>query len=308
MSDIKLFDIRQGKITELSSSSVELEKSLQTLIENNLEALLGVKFLATEYTTGSRQRGRIDTLGIDENGCPVIIEYKRSLNENVINQGLYYLDWLLDHKSDFRLLVMEKLDKQKADQIEWASPRLICIASDFNKYDEHAVQQIPRNIELIRYRKYSDGFLLLELVNVTTPYDATESSIRDTGKIQKNKYQTASGYLQKASQELKDRYENLRSFMLALGDDVQEKACKNYFAYKRIKNFACADVHPQSNLILVYLKLNPDAIDLVSLGHDFARDVRNIGHFGTGDLELRLRDAQDFEKAKPMIVESYEVS
>jgi len=308
MSDIKLFNIQGRKVSELSSSSVELEKSLQTLIENNLEAFLGVRFLATEHPTGLRQRGRIDTLGIDENGCPIIIEYKRSSNENVINQGLYYLDWLLDHKSDFRLLVMEKFGKQHAEQIEWTSPRLICIAGDFNRYDEHAVQQIPRNIELIRYRKYGDGFLLMELVNVTTPSNSKESNIPEASKRVKNKYQTVSGYLEKASQEQKDRYESLRSFMLALGDDVQEKTCKNYFAYKRIKNFACVEVHPQSSLILVYLKLDPDSVDLISLGNDFARDVRNIGHFGTGDLELRLRNSEDLEKAKPMIVKSYEVS
>ena len=308
MSDLKLFNIQGRKVSELSGSSVELEKSLQTLIENNLEAFLGVRFLATEHPTGLRQRGRIDTLGIDENGCPVIIEYKRSSNENVINQGLYYLDWLLDHKSDFRLLVMEKFGKQHAEQIEWTSPRLICIAGDFNRYDEHAVQQIPRNIELIRYRKYGDGFLLLELVNVSTPSNSTESHFPEASKKLKNKYQTVSGYLEKAPQELKDRYESLRSFMFALGDDVQEKTCKNYFAYKRIKNFACVEVHPQSNLILVYLKLNPDSIDLVSLGDDFARDVRNIGHWGTGDLELRLRKSEDLEKAKLLIVKSYEVS
>jgi len=308
MSDIKLFNIQGKKVSELSGSSVELEKSLQTLIENNLEAFLGVRFLTTEHPTGLRQRGRIDTLGIDENGCPVIIEYKRSSNENVINQGLYYLDWLLDHKSDFRLLVLEKFGKQHAEQIEWTSPRLICIAGDFNRYDEHAVQQIPRNIELIRYRKYGDGFLLMELVNVTTPSNSKESNIPEASKKVKNKYQTVSGYLEKSSQEQKDRYESLRSFMLALGDDVQEKTCKNYFAYKRIKNFACVEVHPQSSLILVYLKLDPDIVDLISLGNDFARDVRNIGHFGTGDLELRLRNSEDLEKAKPMILKSYEVS
>ena len=73
-----------------------VEKSVQVLFEKNLEALLGVRFLATEYTT--THGGRIDTLGLDENGCPVILEYKRASNENVINQGLFYLDWLMDHR------------------------------------------------------------------------------------------------------------------------------------------------------------------------------------------------------------------
>ena len=101
MSDIKLFRIRSSVVDELTSTSVALEKSLQTLIEAHLETFLGVRFLATEHSTGRKHKGRIDTLGIDENGCPVIIEYKRSVNENVINQGLFYLDWLMDHKGDF---------------------------------------------------------------------------------------------------------------------------------------------------------------------------------------------------------------
>jgi RecB family endonuclease NucS len=65
-------------------SSVALEKSLQTLIENNLESQLGVRFLASEYPTGPRQGEQNDTLGINENGYPIIIEYKKATNENVI--------------------------------------------------------------------------------------------------------------------------------------------------------------------------------------------------------------------------------
>ena len=51
------------------------------------------------------------------------------------------------------------------DEIEWRSPRLICVAGDFTRYDGHAVQQINRNIQLMRYRQYGDELLVLELVN-----------------------------------------------------------------------------------------------------------------------------------------------
>ena len=54
---------------------------------------------------------------MDENGCPVIIEYKRSSNENVINQGLFYLDWLLDHKAEFELLVTKQLGAEEAESM-----------------------------------------------------------------------------------------------------------------------------------------------------------------------------------------------
>ena len=141
MSDIKLFKIAGG-VEELSASWVSLERELQTLIENNMNTFFGVNFLKTEYVTSNG--GRIDSLGIDENNCPVIFEYKRASNENVINQGLFYLDWLLDHKADFELLVMRTLGKEFSDKLDWSMPRLICIAGDFTKYDEYAVKQINR--------------------------------------------------------------------------------------------------------------------------------------------------------------------
>lgn len=89
MSTIKLFKTKGVSPIELGVLSIAVEKSLQTTIEHNLEMFLGVKFLASEYSTGKSHGGRIDTLGIDENNAPVIIEYKRSINENVINQGLF---------------------------------------------------------------------------------------------------------------------------------------------------------------------------------------------------------------------------
>ena len=96
MSDIKLFRYANYGASELAGKSAAIERTLQHLIESQMNIFLGVPFLATEHSTGAKHRGRIDTLGGDENGCPVIIEYQRHSNENVISQGLFYLDWLLD--------------------------------------------------------------------------------------------------------------------------------------------------------------------------------------------------------------------
>lgn len=302
MSDIKLFRLSPTGPVEIAGTSAALEKSLQTLIEKHLEAFLGVRFLATEYSTGKDHGGRMDTLGIDENGCPVIIEYKRSSNENVINQGLFYLDWLMDHRKDFEWLVMEKYGKDAAASVEWSSPRLLCIAGDFTKYDSHAVKQMNRNIELIRYRHYGDDLLLLDLVNSTA---APAAPMVSTPAVLGSKTKTVSEYLAQADQELSDRYEALKAWMVGLGDDVQFKVLKNYFAFRRIKNFACVEVHTKTRNLLVYVKVDPDSVELTP---HFLRDVRNIGHFGTGDLEITIRTMADLEKAKPLIESSYEAS
>mgnify|MGYP001550253928 CR=1 FL=1 len=130
MSDIQLFRLSSGHAVELPSRAATVEKHLQTLIESQMQAFLGVRFLASEYATGKTHRGRIDSLGLDENDCPVIIEYKRRSNENVMNQGLFYLDWLLDHRAEFQLLVIEKLGNEAAREIDWAGTRLLCIAAE----------------------------------------------------------------------------------------------------------------------------------------------------------------------------------
>lgn len=278
----------------LKGTSFHFEKSLQKLLEDNLETFLGVKFLASEYKTSKKHQGRIDTLGIDENGYPVIIEYKRSINENVINQGLYYLDWLLDHQSDFKLLVMEKLGKQQADNIEWSNPRLLCIAGDFTKYDSYAVEQIDRTIELIRYRHYKDGLLLLELINVSQTQNKQATSISNIEEL-----------LARASDDLRDRFASLKAFLVDLGDDVQMSTLKHYFAFKRLKNFACVEITLKSDKMRVYTKVDPASI---TLEKGFTRDVSQIGHFGTGSLEITIKSNADFEKAKPLLLQSYELS
>ena len=63
------------------------------------------------------------------------------------------------------------------------------------------------------------------------------------------------------------------------------------------------EVKIQERKLLVYVKVDPGTIDLED---GFTRDVRNIGHFGTGDLEITIKSATDFERAKPLLERSYE--
>ncbi len=305
MSDIKLFRTDGGSVCELEGRSVALERSLQALIEKNLEVFLGIRFLASEYLTGKTHGGRIDTLGIDENGCPCIIEYKRATNENVINQGLFYLDWLLDHKAEFELLVLKRIGQEEADGIEWGSPRLLCIAGDFTKYDEHAVQQINRNIELLRYVRFGEELLLLQLVNAVVAMTPDEEPVAGGKPKPKYKDKTVAAQLAHASPELTDLYEALKATLVSLGDDVQVKVLKLYVAFKRIKNFVSVEVQAGQERLIVYVKVDPDTI---ALEPGFTRDVREIGHWGTGDLEVVIRNMDDLEKAKPLLIKSYEAS
>lgn len=293
MGEINLFRVSdEGSVTEISPDPVELERNVQNLIEENLEELLGITFLESEYSTGEKHGGRIDTLGLDENNSPVIIEYKKTQNQNVINQGLYYFDWLVDHKAEFENLVHDKIASDR--EVDWSSPRLVCIAPDFTKYDSHAVEQIGQNIELMRFEQYSGGLLLLELLNVVESSDETESS---------REYTTVGEKIQQASDDLRRLFEELDEFILSLGDDIQKKELKYYFAYKRIQNFVCVYITPDKGEIRVYLKIDPDELETMP---DIGRDVTNTGHYGTGDLELTISDKDDLETCKEYIELSYD--
>jgi predicted transport protein len=306
MSEIKLFRVNGRKVAELQGAASDLEKPLQTLIEENLEPLLGIRFLASEYSTGKTHAGRIDTLGLDENLSPVILEYKRSTGENVINQGLFYLDWLMDHQAEFKYLVLEQFGKDTADEVDWSGPRLICVANDFTKYDSHAVQQMDRNIELIRYRMFGSDLLLLEQVNAVS----TKSSGRKAGTTKPAKGGKSAGrgtdktveeWLGDMSPTMQELFASVEGYLSSLGDDVLRKDLKLYIAFKRIRNFATAVI--QKDRLVFYLHVDPAA---VPLEEGFTRDVSDVGHWGTGNLELLLRSQGDLEKAKPLFQQAYD--
>ena len=294
MSEIKLFDIKDG-VRQLVSSEVLLERELQTLIEKNMETLFGVRFLKSEY---SITNGRMDSIGIDENNCPVIFEYKRSSNENVINHGLFYLDWLLDHKADFKLLVIEKMGREATELIDWSVPCVICVANDFTKYDVHAVNQMQRNIKLVKYRKYDNELILFEYLNtpVVQPMNRADAEEQRRGNGQKTHIEK----LAAAPAPLRTLYEDICNYIESLGDDIVSNQLKLYLAYKKVQNLVCIEIY--SRQLILYLKLNPDT---VNLEEGFTRDMRNIGHYGTGDLQVIVKSSGDFEKAKKLIERAY---
>jgi predicted transport protein len=307
MGDIKFFSLAGEAPHEILGQNVAVERSLQRLIESHLDVFFAMRFLATEYSTGAVHGGRVDTLALDENGSPVIIEYKRATNENVINQGLYYMTWLVDHKAEFEALVRKMLGNEAVESVAWSAPRLICIAGDYTKFDMAAIQQIDRTIDLVRYKMYGSPHLILELLATTQ-----RQIVRTAGpggqppRVQQVALEvTYADQLARMPQDLRDLYEALRAFLLALGDDVQETSLAHYIGFRRIKNFACVVIHPQQHNVVARVKVNPDTIQLEQ---GFTRDIRNIGHRGTGDLEITLHTAEDLQRAEPLLRQSYEAS
>ena len=141
------------------------ERDLQAFFEKHLRTLTGVEFLASEYVTGKRHSHRIDTLGIDGAGRPVVVEYKRRWDENAINQGLDRVAWLEEHQTEFRVLVRQKLGFGRSKGVDFKTPRLLCVASELPRQNRIAVKNSRRRVELLRCRRYGDAYVAVEWVH-----------------------------------------------------------------------------------------------------------------------------------------------
>lgn len=111
--------------------------------------------------------------------------------------------------------------------------------------------------------------------------------------------------VESAPKDLRSVYDYLASQVGALGSDVSVHPQKHYIAFRRHRNFASVQLFNRNKEIKVYLNLDPDETDTDYPRH---RDVRQIGHFGTGDLELVIKTKKDVDLAMELLKASYEAS
>ena len=297
-----LFFTQNEKAKKIPTTKVGFEKDIQQLFKKNLEEILNIKFLATEYSTSFG--GRIDSLGIDNNGSPVIIEYKKGQNENVINQGLSYLRWLLDHKADFEILV----HKQDVNiEIDWASPRVICVAESYNKFDLDTADLLPMNIELLRYQLYENDILLVEPA-IQRKVKISTSEIFNNGEKQKREFRekiqhTINDHLKSANNNVKELFATLKESITALDDLIIEESKAKYIAYKLTTNFC--DVVVLRDALKIFLNIPSGKLhDPAGMARDLTKP-KPIGHWGNGDYEVKLENKEDVEKVMELVKQSY---
>jgi len=296
-----LFTIKDEGVQKVPPIKIGLERNIQRLFEKNLNEILNITFLATEYSTSFG--GRIDTLGVDNNGSPVIIEYKKGQNENVINQGLSYLRWLLDHQADFEVLVN---GKNLSSKIDWGSPRVICVAESYNKFDLDTADLLPFNIELLKYKVYENNTLLVEpetqqKVRVSTSKVFTKNK-KQGGEIKEKIQHSLDDHLSIADKDTKELFENLKEQIMSLDESIIEEPKAQYIAYKLTTNFV--DIVVQKKALLMYLNvLSGQLNDPKGLARDLTKPM--IGHWGNGDYSVKITKDSDIGDIFELVKQSY---
>ena len=254
MGTVKYFRLRDGKATlfipEREPNSLQRavsEKELQTLCEKNLEPFFGVRFLQTEYPVIG---GRADTLGLDGQNRPTIIEYKKGPNKYLINQTVYYSKCLQQFlRPAFEKKVRREWQNQK---VNWCkAPRLICVAASFTEEDI-VLQEMIETLELVRY-----GFLdknrqelKLEWKPRAVPYGSHGRTLDDIGK----NYLYWQNYIEGLGEE-GTISEEFRS------KPKEFKEAPHHAFYRQTKNgkragFAGWEIKPRSRRIKIWARKN----------------------------------------------------
>lgn len=304
-----IFEISENKLFPVEQKNFSLEKELQNLIESNLEVVFNCRLVATEFSTSSQHAGRIDSLALSEEDNPVIIEYKKVESSELINQSLFYLHWIQDHKGDFEIAVQRALGS--GIQVDWSSIRVICIAPNYKKYDLHAVQVMGANIELWKYRLFANSTLYLEEVFHNTK-PATTATIpngknpvmveagKRAAQVRATATYTFEEHLEGKSEKIQELIHSIREFIMGLDSAIEEVPKKFYVAYKGSQNIVCMEA--KSKNIKLFVKLKPS--DILEPPASY-RDVSGIGHYGTGDVEFTISTSKDFEEVKKYIEIAY---
>ena len=194
------------------------------------------------------------------------------------------------------LLVQKKLGHTVS--VDWSSPRVVCVAEFFSKYDSYAVTSIGANIELVTYRLFAGEYLGIDVAGATLGQPKVQKQPKPKQKA--GTVHTIDEHLAYAKGDLRDIAAELVDYISGLGEDVSVNPVQDYIAFRTTRNFCCLETHNKH--LFLYLSLDP----AIGKDCDFCRDMRKTGHFGTGDLEVRVEKAEQVEQAKALALTAYE--
>lgn len=288
---------------ELKQKDFKNEKELQNLFENNLEKILGYRFIDTEFTVGDF---RIDSLAFDEETKSFkIIEYKNVKNHSLVDQGYTYLKLMLERKADFVLQYNIKTKSSLTIQdIDWSQSRIIFVSPIYTAYQLNATDFKNIPVDLVKVTRYEEDIVEIDFIkktsNVKVQDIKMESEQNDVNK--EVIVYTEEDHLAKASEEIKKVYEELKNRILEL-DDIDIEIKKYYIAFKGRTNIV--DIEFTKNKLKIDINMKKGTLeDLLNI----TEDISEIGHWGNGDYRVTINNSNDIDSLMPLIKQSLKVN
>jgi predicted transport protein len=281
-------------LRQIARKEFSNEDELHSLVESNLQELLGIRLIAREYPIPN---GRIDTLGLDEGGIPVIIEYKWKKELSAVVQGLFYLDWVLQNKRPFESIVRDKLGRDV--EVDWsAQPRLLIIAQDFDVKELAAINQMGPRIELIKYSFYEELFSY-ECVNIVESKSVSRKP--QEREQEEPREHTLEKVLQKASPDVRKMFMALRESILTISESVWEKVGAWYCDYRTVSTFAAINV--QKNKLKIFIKMGDRKLEDP---RSICQPIPSTWVYGLLNTQFVIAQMEDIEYAMTLIMQAYD--
>lgn len=288
---------------ELKQRDFKNEKELQKFFEENIETILGCKFIDTEFVVGNF---RIDSLAFDEESKSFrIIEYKNVKNHSLVDQGYTYLKLMLERKADFVLQYNIKTKSSLTIQdIDWSQSRIIFVSPIYTAYQLNATDFKNIPVDLIKVTKYEDDIIEINFIKKTSNVkiqDVQMESIQNDVNREVVVY-TEEDHLNKASDNIKNLYEEIKNKILEL-DDIDIEAKKLYIAFKGMKNITDIEIH--KNKLKIYINMKKGTLnDPLNI----SKDISDIGHWGNGDYCIIIDKEDDIDNIIPLIKQSLKIN
>ncbi|MEX4664022.1 DUF5655 domain-containing protein [Haemophilus influenzae] len=296
---MKIFTSKKGQLSQLKQQKFKLEKDIQRLFEENLTLLSGYIFIRSEF---SIKNSRIDTLAFDpEAQAFVIIEYKRQQNSSVVDQGISYLNLMLEYKADF---IVEYNEKQKVplkrNDMDWSQSKVIFVSPAFNDFQIQATNFKDLPIELWEVNRFDNDIITLNIINKSKSapnIKAVSNEKREEFSILKEiKVYQESDHLSDKSDFIQELYEDFKQGILNLDPDIEINTRKLYIAFKKDRNIA--DIRIQQKNLKIWINLPYGELDDPK---NLAKNVSNTGHWGNGDYEITIESTQYLEYIMSLI-------
>lgn len=289
-----IYNLKDDQLHIIKEDSFKLERDIQRIFENNLELITGLKSIKSEFIIQDR---RIDTLAFDEeNRSFVIIEYKRSKNYGLIDQGAAYLNLMLQYKSDFILEYNETCAKNlNRSDVDWSQVRVIFVSPDFVPNQIQALNFKDLPIELWEVNKYENNIIGVNKIERSDYAPNIKQIVKENSKVEsvlkETKVYTEDDLFNDKPEEIQELYDQFKNGILNLTTGIEIKPQKFYIAFKK-DNRNITDIEVLKKSLKISINLKKGELDDAK---NLARDVSNIGHLGNGDYVVQVSDDKNLE-------------
>ncbi|MFA7686547.1 MAG: DUF5655 domain-containing protein [Moheibacter sp.] len=291
---MQIFKNNKQALSILKENPFKLEKEIQKLFEKNLELITNLKLIKSEFTI---KNNRIDTLAFDEESKAfVIIEYKRNQNYSVVDQGVSYLNLMLEYKADFIVEYNEtQRESLKRTDVDWSQSKIIFVSPSFTDFQKQSSNFKDLAIELWEVKQFENDIIVVNPIkkskSAPSIRQVQQNDNSEISKLAKEiKVYTEEEHLAGKSDEIIELYESFKNGILNLSADIEVNPKKLYIAFKKNKNIV--DIVVLKNGLRIFINLRKGELDD---SKKIMRDVSEIGHWGNGDYDITVSNTNDLE-------------